>query len=708
MGQARLDKVLIAVHRDEQEKFLSQLQEQGIMHITTTDAIEQTFQPSTEFNLTIEKISNSINYLERFVEKKGMLQGVIGTKADVGYDQFNQVIDEYNLERTIKEVEELERTLNEMETKDKAISLEIQLISHWLSLDYDFKDIYATKRIEMILGVFPDKEDFIKAQEEIKQSPIHIQIVNEQDDKIFCLIAFPSVQSSDCKSLLLSHHVEIIDFSHYKGKPHFIYDQLLQQKNELNQHREKIQEKSIKLISELSKLKILFDFYQNQQQRNEVGKNLSGTTSVLFIEGWVKRFDFKRLEKTILSFETAVLEKIRPRPNEIPPVALKNRKLFRPFEVVLDMYGMPSHFEIDPTPLLAPWFAVFFALCLTDAGYGILLAVISLFLMKKLRAGKKLLSLFAICGIFTIFAGAATGGWFGDIIDKLGIGFLTQFRDKVLIFDPIKNPMPFFLLSLALGYFQVMFGIIIEIYDSIRQNNIVSAIFDQLPWFILINSVVAFFLRGKFIPLSYKPLLVFLIFLACATIVSFTRRNRSTIFHQVFFFIIILSGLFFFGAQLNILPVIFSLAKFTTFGSLLILFIISVWQIVKSKKVIAPKNITFFKTLLWGFYNLYGASSYVGLVLSYIRLMALGMVTAGIAIAINTIAWMVIKIPVLGIILAVIILIFGHLYNLAVNLLGAFVHTLRLHYVEFFPRFFTGGGERFSPFRWQNKYINVK
>ena len=708
MGQARLDKVLIAVHRDEQEKFLSRLQEQGILHIVTTDQMPQTFQPSADFNLTIEQISDAINYLERFIEKKGMLQGVIGTKSTVVYDELNQVIENYNLNKTIKKVEGLEQALNEVETKDKTISSEILLLSHWLSLEYDFSDIYAAKMVEMVLGVFPDKENFTKAQEEISQSPIHIQVVNEQDDKIFCLIAFPSVQSADCKALLLSHHFEIIDFSNRKGKPGFIYEHLIKQKNELNQQRERIAEQSIKLVPELPKLKILYDFYQNQQQRNDVGKNLSGTTSALFIEGWVKRLDFKKLEKTVMSFESAVIEKIKPKPDEIPPVALRNRKLLRPFEVILDMYGMPAHFEIDPTPLLAPWFAVFFALCLTDAGYGILLAVISLLLMKKLGAGKKLLSLFIICGIFTIFAGAATGGWFGDIVDKLGIGFLTRFRDRVLVFNPIKNPMPFFLLSLALGYFQIIYGIIIEIYDSVRQGNVSGAIFEQLPWFLLLISIVGFFFTGKFLPLAYKPFFVFMILLACATIVSFTRRSWPTAWHQIFLFLIILSGLLTLTAGLKLLPDVFAWAKYLTIGGFLALISISIFDVVESKKLIAPKNLRFIKTLLWGLYTLYGASSYVGLVLSYIRLMALGMVTAGIAMAINTIAWIVIKIPVLGIVLALIILIFGHIYNLAVNVLGAFVHSLRLHYVEFFPRFFTGGGEKFSPFQWQNKYIQVK
>jgi V/A-type H+-transporting ATPase subunit I len=111
---------------------------------------------------------------------------------------------------------------------------------------------------------------------------------------------------------------------------------------------------------------------------------------------------------------------------------------------------------------------------------------------------------------------------------------------------------------------------------------------------------------------------------------------------------------------------------------------------------------------MWGLYTLYGGTSFLGVVLSYIRLMALGMVTAGIAMAINTIAWMVIKIPIVGIILALIILIFGHAYNIAINILGAFVHSLRLNYVEFFPRFFTGGGEKFSPFQRETKYVTIK
>jgi len=124
--------------------------------------------------------------------------------------------------------------------------------------------------------------------------------------------------------------------------------------------------------------------------------------------------------------------------------------------------------------------------------------------------------------------------------------------------------------------------------------------------------------------------------------------------------------------------------------------------------LLSPSNASVMTKFLWGGYALYGATSYIGVVLSYIRLMALGMCTGGVAVAINVIAWMLLPVPVVGIIGALIVLVVGHTYNIAVNVLGAFVHSLRLQYVEFFPRFYTGGGERFEAFRERNEFVTVR
>jgi V/A-type H+-transporting ATPase subunit I len=109
-----------------------------------------------------------------------------------------------------------------------------------------------------------------------------------------------------------------------------------------------------------------------------------------------------------------------------------------------------------------------------------------------------------------------------------------------------------------------------------------------------------------------------------------------------------------------------------------------------------------------GAYNLFSAIFYLGDILSYVRLMALGMVTAGFAMAINQIATIVKPVPYIGIILAVIILVGGHLFNTAMSALSAFVHTLRLQFVEFFPKFFVGGGKLFEPLNKKYKHIYIE
>ncbi len=238
--------------------------------------------------------------------------------------------------------------------------------------------------------------------------------------------------------------------------------------------------------------------------------------------------------------------------------------------------------------------------------------------------------------------------------------------------------------------------------------------------------------------------------MAVALIIAFTRRNQQLIFNQVAWFITFLGGLILVAAKLKmlVLPTLeasWILGKVMLFSSLFGLSILSMINQIREKKfkvvsflflaglvasfigyamfnssvyifillslifaMLSAGNRKLIKNIIWGLYTLYGGTSFLGVILSYIRLMALGMVTAGIGMAINTIAWMVIKIPVAGIILAIIILIGGHTYNLLINILGAFVHSLRLNYVEFFPRFFTGGGERFTPFQRENKYVTIK
>lgn len=745
-GQVKFEKVLIACHKSEEEPFLTSLQEKSIIHLTQKEKRREVKIPD-ELPKTLQGISSGIDYLTGLLKKKGFFEGLISVKKPINQETFDSISKNYQLELTLKKIERITQELSNIDSQEKTITNQTRLLTPWKNLQYDFQELKDRKAVEVLLGIFPEETDFLKAQEKLKDKPFYFEVINEEDEQRYCLVTFPKSLAREIKGLLLDCHFEIFDFSNLSGVPKGIIEQLTVELKELSKRKELLLNESQRLIAELFNLQTLYDYYLNLQKRYEVKEELFATTSVVFIEGWVARDNFSVLEKLARAYHSVVVEKIEPEPGEAPPVLLKNRLIFKPFEVVVDLYGAPSPYELDPTPFLAPFFAIFFSLCLTDAGYGIVLILLSILIMKKLKTGRKFLTLLAICGGVTIIAGAVTGGWFGDIFDKVGLSFLKDFKNRLIIFDPIKNPMPFFIISLAIGYLHLIYGILIEVYDSIRQKNYGGAVFEQLPWFLLLNSILGLVFSGKYLPITLKPVFVIVILLSVAMICAFTRREREILFNQLLFFILILSALGLWAVKAkfllgDFLSDGFKYLSLASFGGLfllgfyhqflktkprpliIILLLLNVFMLggyILLKKgfglviimallfIFAEgRNRIFLKNFAWGLFSLYGATSFIGIVLSYIRLMALGMVTGGIAMAINTIAWMVIKIPIIGIILALVILIFGHIYNIAINVLGAFVHSLRLNYVEFFPRFFTGGGEKFSPFKRETKYVEVR
>ena len=268
------------------------------------------------------------------------------------------------------------------------------------------------------------------------------------------------------------------------------------------------------------------------------------------------------------------------------------------------------------------------------------------------------MQLFVISGIFTVFAGASFNGWFGDLPSYLGVG--PFFEKMAILGDPIKSnkgSMNFFRLALLLGIIQIFFGMFIKFFDALKRKYYGIAFLDTLTWISLIGSLVILLLSSEMavgMQLVEKPLFP-------ASIAAFLLP-----FILIPAFVIII-----FGAR-------------------------------------NEKNWGF--RLFMGFLNLTivnGITAYLGDSLSYIRLMALGLVTAGIGVAVNQIAFQTLSIPVVGVIVMLVILILGHTFNLAINVLGAFVHTLRLQYVEFFQKFYVGGGRPFKAMKEEHKYVII-
>jgi V/A-type H+-transporting ATPase subunit I len=746
MAIAPVQKVLIAIHKSEEQAFLKELQKLAIIHITQTQIVEETVQKQIAEDILTE-INSAIEYLTEFHEKKSIIGNLLSTKTPVTRQEFEKLSSTYNLNSILQEIKSIQIKLQGLLQAKKNLEDELRFLLPWKNLNYKVKDFYQLKSLIFYAGIFHNSEDINQVKLKSQEYPVHIELISEIDGNFYVIVLYPKELENLIKPIFES--LEIVDLGKYESTPAEVLDNIKEELYKLENEIAILKERLKPYLSEIPKLQILYDYYNNLFIQEKIASLLVQTKEALFIEGWIKQKDLSKLKELSRRFATMAYTILPEKKTETMPVALENRKLFQPFEMILELYTMPQPDELDPTPFLAPFFALFFGLCLTDAGYGIVLLVISLLLLKKLKTSPKFLKLLAICGIFTIFAGAMTGSWFGNLFDQLGFHPLQKLKERLTLFDPIKNPLPFFYLSLALGYVHLNYGIFIEIYDLIRQKKFISAILDQFPWVVLVNGLAIYGIAGSYLSITFKIIICFLLTVAITLIVTFTRRNQESFVSQMFWGGVFLGGLTYLLVEINLYPInsqIFKLVAciliYCGLWALIVLTFKNQWLIKKRRMAISMLSALLFiiflttqifhfpifwfigyaltvllldhhnrrqlKNFIWGLYNLYGGTNFLGVVLSYIRLMALGMVTGGIALAINTIAWMVIKIPLIGIFFGLIVLLFGHFYNLLINILGAFVHSLRLNYVEFFPRFFTGGGEKFSPFSEETKYITIK
>ncbi len=385
----------------------------------------------------------------------------------------------------------------------------------------------------------------------------------------------------------------------------------------------------------------LHDFYTLEVRKVECeGFTLSTQTSYL-LEGWVPAKNAEELDKALNESPLALSYVIRePIEGDNVPTYCENNEVVSPYESVTNMFSSPAYKEIDPNPFVAFFFFIFFGMMLSDAGYGLVLTILTgiVLLMTKPKKGQSnLIKIVFMGGISTIIWGFLFGSYFGLNAKDLGIWYW---------FNPIDSPMNMLYLSLAMGIFQMIFGTMIKAVAEFKAKNIAGGV-TAFCWLFLVLGIGGF----------AAPMLI-------KTAPSFIKIVGIV-------FLAIGAVLLMAGGALGKKGA----AKVT--GALASLYDI----------------INFFSDLM-----------------SYTRIFGLGLATAVIGMVFNEIGTSIASLlggGVAGVIVIIIIALIGHTFNIAINALGAYVHNSRLQFVEFFGKFYTGGGTLFKPLGSEMKYYYI-
>lgn len=387
-----------------------------------------------------------------------------------------------------------------------------------------------------------------------------------------------------------------------------------------------LDERLKEIARHIREIQILRDLFALERDRLDVAARSIETREAFLITAWVPARSESDVRDAIAKISRDVeMEFAEPAEDEEPPVQLRNGPVVAPFESIVSMYSLPAYRGIDPTAIVMPFFLCFFGMMMSDAGYGIIMAITSFFAYSKLKKQNRggMLWILALGGVATTIWGYLLGGFFS-----------IESAPQPLGFTPAGDPMKTLVMCAMFGVLHLFTGLGVAAYMNIRRGRPWAALFDQGFWILLISGLGIMFLNltvGAYIAIP-SAIGIFLT----------AGRDRKNIFSR----------------------------------------------------------------LVGGFSALYGATSYVSDVLSYARLFGMGLSTGMIGMAFNMLAGMVSG-TWFGTIFAVLILVVGHTFNLGINALGAYVHSCRLQYIEFFGKFYEDGGKPFKPLSNQTKYVDL-
>lgn len=673
MAVLPMSKVSIIGLRKDRKRILETIQRMGVLEVRTFSGAENGFENTdtsasqARFSKARNDARQALEILESYhSEQKSLFASFEGLEGlSVGeFEKKLEKRDEILVSAT--DIVKWQKEISDMQGEIIKLSAGIESITPWKALSVPLS-FSGTKRTAAFLGSFSeigsgdDVEKFFgecceKKQEEELKDAVHFEVIYESDTQTCIMALCPKALAEKTESVL-----------RYMGltAPAVVSDALPLEK--IRENEEKI-ENARKLIEENKKkiaemeylredLKFVVDYFTMRIDKYKVIEQVGQSRNVFVLTGYAPQKDIPRLE-TELAEKIGVAFEYEDAEGDDVPVLLKNNGFAAPLEGVLETFSLPGKGELDPTAAMAVFYYFLFGLMLSDAAYGILMVLICAFALwkfPKMKDGlRKSMKMYLYCGISTTFWGIMFGGYFGDAVSVVAKTFFnSDFTIPPLWFSPLDEPMRMLMFSLLVGIIHLFAGLGMKFYSLVKTKQYKDAVYDVIFWYLLVGGAIVFLLSMK-------------MFVDMASL-SFILPPIA-------------------GKIATVAMIIGAVGIALTGGR-------------------SSKNP--FKRLAKGLYELYNVTGYLSDILSYSRLLALGLATGVIANVFNKMGSMFGG-GAVGAIAFALVFIIGHTLNIGINLLGAYVHTNRLQFVEFFGKFYEGGGEKYSPFRANTGYFEIE
>ena len=665
MAILAMKRIQICGLKKDSKAILETIQRCGVIEVQDFVKENDVFQKKpmpisgAEFERNIHDAENAIEVLNTYNEEKsGLLSSFKGREvvSKEDYDNFHNELS--SVKATTARILALSKEVAEKKAEIVKCQQQMEMLTPWETLDVPL-ELNGTEKTSIFIGALPGEWTLENIYKQFAQfMPVDVTVVSSDKNQT-CIVLICEKTAHEGVNSTLRGMGFVYPSVSCKKTPVEQKDELQKQVEQFEEEIKDLEEEIVSYDDQRSKIKFYADYQAIREEKYAVATSLPQSEHTFVLSGYIPEIYISDIEEALKEYPVAIETKDLKK-KEKAPVALKNNGFSSSVQGVVESYALPKKGEVDPSFIISLFYFVFFGFMLADAFIGLLIflgAGILLLKNKNMEPGlRNNTKLFCFGGIAAMFFGVLFGSYFGDFLQVVsGHFFGNPITIKPLWLDMQQNPMTVLSLALVLGIIHIFTGLAINGYQLLKKKDVVGFIFDIIVWYIVLIGLIIKCLSMQMI------------------MDILAGGSKPFITEQI-------GNIGLYAAGVGCLVIIFMGGR-------------------------ESKN--WGKRILKGLYSVYGITSYLSDILSYSRLLALGLATGVISSVANMIGTMFGS-GIGGVLIFIFVFLIINGINIGINTLGAYVHTNRLQYVEFFGHFYDGGGRAFEPYCVKTKYYKFK